>query len=317
MKSLNQSVPPSRTGRSEPDAWEMLHQLPGWVRDRVVSVDYFQAASQAYNLAEVVLSEALPQPLRSGDFRLLLLLPRGEVVAREADLGLQRFRRGDQAGNLSGNLYFGAAADCLHRSGGPYCAIMLTIAESAWRMRLQRLSGQDSATLDLLQGAPFRDDVVEVCLKWLLEIHRHAAGGAERGSVDEILDRILLRLSTVAKNRQRQVTAHDPRRPESLRRTIEYMHAYCERQLPREQLATIAGVSPCYFTRLFAKTVGETPKRYLLRLRVEKAKRMLRENADISLAEVSAASGFWNASHLCREFNRFVGVSAQVYRRYS
>ncbi|WP_158265113.1 helix-turn-helix domain-containing protein [Blastopirellula marina] len=319
MKYFQGFSSPAPTCRKETDAWEILDRSPGWIRDRVIAVDYFQSRGQTYNLAEVVLTEAIPTEQFFSEFFLSLLLPLDEAAASNLDPASGDVGRRDQRAksHQPGNLVFGAAgAERLLTGGGPFRSIMLTIEKSAWYARMERLGDGQAATLDVLRANYFRDDVLEVCLKWFLDMHRRAAVGMEQFDSDDILDRILLRLLTLAKSQRSSVSPREELRPESVRRTVEYMHAYCERQLPREQLAMIAGVSPCYFTRLFAKAVGETPKRYLLNLRLEKAKRMLQENSNVSLAEVSAASGFWNASHLCREFGRCVGVSPHVYRRY-
>ena len=44
-----------------------------------------------------------------------------------------------------------------------------------------------------------------------------------------------------------------------------------------DQLAAQAGVSKFYFTRLFKNAMGVTPSRHLLTLRMDEARRLLRE----------------------------------------
>jgi AraC family transcriptional regulator len=52
--------------------------------------------------------------------------------------------------------------------------------------------------------------------------------------------------------------------------------------------------------------VGEPPHRYVIRLRIERAKELLREGR-LSLAQVAAAVGFADQCHFNRHFKRLVG----------
>lgn len=79
-------------------------------------------------------------------------------------------------------------------------------------------------------------------------------------------------------------------------------------------LAAHAGLSERHFTRLFTAQVGETPARYVERLRVEAARRLL-ETSDSGLAAVSGHCGFGSVETLRRAFQRRVGVAPDTYRQ--
>jgi AraC-like DNA-binding protein len=74
-----------------------------------------------------------------------------------------------------------------------------------------------------------------------------------------------------------------------------------------EDLAHIAGLSPFHLTRVFHEATGLPPHTYLTQLRVSRAKQRLQ--AGDPIADVAAATGFSDQSHLTRRFKRIVGVT--------
>ncbi len=75
-----------------------------------------------------------------------------------------------------------------------------------------------------------------------------------------------------------------------------------------------AGYSPRHFIALFRSAVGLTPKHYYRVKRFTAALRLLAANADQSLADLAASTGYSDQSHLTREFREFAGVSPTQYR---
>ncbi|GHF16042.1 AraC family transcriptional regulator [Amycolatopsis deserti] len=84
--------------------------------------------------------------------------------------------------------------------------------------------------------------------------------------------------------------------------------------LPLADLAAAAALSVSQFTRRFKAATGETPHRYLMRLRVEHACRLLRGSA-LSIPEVAARCGFSHQEHLTRVMRGRMGVTPGAYRR--
>jgi AraC family transcriptional regulator len=69
---------------------------------------------------------------------------------------------------------------------------------------------------------------------------------------------------------------------------------------------------PSHLTRLFKKATGLTPHRYLIMIRVDRARRLLL-STDESIAEVAAHVGFADQSHLNRHFKRIVGITPGAF----
>jgi AraC family transcriptional regulator len=83
-------------------------------------------------------------------------------------------------------------------------------------------------------------------------------------------------------------------------------------------LADIAGaahLSPYHLTRVFKKATGISPHQYLVQVRVNSARSLLTAGAgDRSLAEIAAAVGFADQSHLTRHFKRMLGITPKQLR---
>lgn len=73
-------------------------------------------------------------------------------------------------------------------------------------------------------------------------------------------------------------------------------------------------MSTRHFSRMFYAEVGETPARYVERVRIEAARTQLEHN-DASLDVVARECGFGTAESLRRAFQRRIGVAPDSYRR--
>ena len=101
--------------------------------------------------------------------------------------------------------------------------------------------------------------------------------------------------------------------PGRLRRVFEYIEANLDVNVRLDTLAREVGVSAFHFSRLFRQSTGSSPHQYLLRRRLDRAKTLLRQ-PDVSLAEVSASTGFADQSHFTKVFRQFTGVTPSEYR---
>jgi transcriptional regulator GlxA family with amidase domain len=94
-----------------------------------------------------------------------------------------------------------------------------------------------------------------------------------------------------------------------------WMLEHLDRPLTVDDLARRAAMSPRTFARAFAAAFGTTPARYLTRLRVEAARRLI-EQTDAGLEQVAAAAGFGSADVMRRAFLRVLGMQPRQYRRH-
>jgi AraC-like DNA-binding protein len=79
------------------------------------------------------------------------------------------------------------------------------------------------------------------------------------------------------------------------------------------ELARAARLSPAHFSREFARAFGETPHRYLLTRRLERAAALLR-TTDRSVADICMTVGLRSVGSFTTSFGRMYGLSPTAYR---
>jgi len=99
-----------------------------------------------------------------------------------------------------------------------------------------------------------------------------------------------------------------------IRRAVELMQAHLGRELPLEEIASAAYLSPFHFARLFKKLTGATPHAYLASLRAARARALLAET-DLSVTEVGARVGYSSPSHFARAFRQATGTTPSAFRQ--
>jgi len=102
----------------------------------------------------------------------------------------------------------------------------------------------------------------------------------------------------------------------ALRRAHDLIDRDYADALDLDALAREAGYSKYHFARTFAAAYGETPRAYLTRRRVERAKSLLR-TANLSVTEVCLLVGFESLGSFSSLFRRLVGQSPSAYRASS
>ena len=99
--------------------------------------------------------------------------------------------------------------------------------------------------------------------------------------------------------------------PESITRVLHFLEDHASSpDLSLSRLARIAGMSPFHFCRSFKKTTGHSPMQYVIRLRIDRAKKLLKFHSNrMSISQIATALGFYDASNLNRHFKRLTGLT--------
>ena len=99
-----------------------------------------------------------------------------------------------------------------------------------------------------------------------------------------------------------------------LRRITELVAAKIEDELTLAEMAQSVELTTAHFARMFRKATGETPHRFVLLRRIERAKEMLRSD-HMRIIDVAVACGFKTQEHFAQVFRQMCGVSPTEYRR--
>ena len=99
-----------------------------------------------------------------------------------------------------------------------------------------------------------------------------------------------------------------------LKQVTDWIAEHLTEDLNLDQLSAQVGLSKFHFHRLFKRAVGVSPSRYHIDLRMNEARRLLRETKN-SVVDVALDVGYTNPSHFAKLFRRETGLTPSDYRR--
>ena len=99
-----------------------------------------------------------------------------------------------------------------------------------------------------------------------------------------------------------------------LRLVSEFVNNNIDKTLTLNELSGVVGMSPYYFSRLFKKATGYTPHQYVIKARIERAKKMLRDS-NLPIAQISMEVGYESQSHFTMVFKRLTGLTPAEFMR--
>lgn len=101
---------------------------------------------------------------------------------------------------------------------------------------------------------------------------------------------------------------------QAVTRVIETMHENLGEPLTIDDMARAAMYSKFHFSRVFQRTTGISPGRFLSAIRLQEAKRLL-VSTSLSVTEISHRVGYSSVGTFSSRFGRSVGVSPTQYRQ--
>lgn len=107
---------------------------------------------------------------------------------------------------------------------------------------------------------------------------------------------------------------HEETKVRPIRQAKQYIQNHFSEQITMEEVSGVVGLSSAYFSVLFKKAEGEGFAKYLINLRVEEAKRLLRES-NLPTAEICRRVGYNDLKHFTHTFEKATGVKPATYRK--
>ena len=227
--------------------------------------------------------------LQLGSGSEALLMP-GEARVTEADTRLHAVGRGNAV----------------------WVALLGTLP--AWRQVLHGQLGVPAPDAILM---PARHAADRELRRAALALARAARKDDAAAACEALIDRIVVLQAGFA-----QAIARCPGRTYAQRRQVfmrlqrvrNYLAANCHLDIDNDSLARMANYSPWHFIRAFRAAYEETPHAFLVRQRLERARRLLRASP-LAIAEIALESGFENRSAFSRLFRQRFGTTAGALRR--
>jgi AraC family transcriptional regulator len=289
-KGLDERVPGTRLAASRGRAW----------KDLLVQV-YERHPRQAS-----LLIPAVPEPL-------IVWILSGQAMVEERELG-----GGWQAHQVTGGDFFLTNARDPYElrwttdEGAPFEVMHLHLGLPLLKRATTEILGEN-CEVELRDVSGERDAVLSALLEALRAELMSTFGPSAmfvQGLAQSLAVHLVRQYGTVATGRQR---ARGGLPAFKLRRVIDLMESQLDCDFHLARLARDVGLSEFHFGRAFKQSTGYPPSRYFIRLRMERARQLLRETSR-SIIEIGLEVGYTSASHFAQVFRRETGVAPSDYR---
>jgi AraC-like DNA-binding protein len=180
--------------------------------------------------------------------------------------------------------------------------------------RIEEAINRPFESFGSLHASVFRQAQIERLVSMLWRTAAQLQIAAERLRYEGMLSMLAGELVLLSKQFEPKTRTQRTLTPESIARLREYIDAHLHRSIGQDELAALADTPSLIFHRVFKASVGDTPHRYVTRLRIERACLLLRDQRQ-PLIDVALACGFCDQGHMTRVFNQHLGITPGHFRR--
>lgn len=184
--------------------------------------------------------------------------------------------------------------------------------EDGWKYRMMYPSiatmQQFNGTIPYFGDPVIHDKTLAAMMHRAHTILETSDSNLERDSYLHLVFETMVNQYAVNRTIQRRIS-NEPSIVQKIRTYIENNYA---ENITLDELTSLAGLTPYHLVRVFHQQVGLPPHKYLIHVRIERAKALLKMGE--TLAQVAFMTGFTDQSHFTRRFKRVVGVTPGQYR---
>lgn len=195
----------------------------------------------------------------------------------------------------------------------PFEFLLVSLGLPILQRALVEVLGVNATYAQLRDVSGFEDPTLDVLMEQLhSELVRRRASRLYVHSIAQATAIHLVRNYSVTAQRIRSGSPSLP--GYRLRQITNWMAEHIADEINLDQLAAKAGLSKFHFHRLFKSATGVSPSHYHINLRMDIARRLLRETTK-NVVTIALEIGYTNPSHFARLFRRETGLSPSYYRR--
>ncbi|WP_168119746.1 AraC family transcriptional regulator [Paenibacillus sp. HB172176] len=198
-------------------------------------------------------------------------------------------------------------------------------AASPWRYRWIAFRGSEASELASLAG--FHDETQIIMLEQrrraqllYYQIYQAFRGGRPSASLEAtgLFHLLMACYSRMAASPIEEELMHGRLHGEGdqlHQRVVHYLSTQYTHPVSIEQMAESLGYNRAYLSRIFKERTGLSPISFLLRLRLDKAKLLLREKPHLTIEQTAASVGIQDALYFSKQFRNVYGISPTAYRK--
>jgi len=245
---------------------------------------------------------------------VLIWVTSGEVEVQERETNgpwlTTRVKKGSFFLSMGGSPY-----DCHWKTltSEPFEVMHVLIGLPFLERALDEVFGADATHAELRDVSGFADVTLDSFIRQLhAELMRPKASPLFVQSVGQAIAIYLARNYAITDTGPRSGSSSLP--GYKVQQITHWMAEHFAEQFDLAHLAAQAGLSKFHFHRLFKRATGVSPSCYHMNLRMDAARRLLRETKK-SVVTVALEVGYASASHFAQLFRRETGLSPTEYRR--
>ncbi len=112
---------------------------------------------------------------------------------------------------------------------------------------------------------------------------------------------------------RREQQTQQSQRTSKLKPVLDYIDVHLDKVITLEELSDLVSLTPQHFCRVFKEGVGERPFQYILKRRIQVAKRLLLETNE-RISDIGKKVGMENSSYFCYNFKRLEEMTPSEFR---
>lgn len=107
---------------------------------------------------------------------------------------------------------------------------------------------------------------------------------------------------------------HNAQYPDAIVKAIHFIKNNYNLPITLDEIVNSSGLSKYHFSRLFKKTIGLTPIKYLSETRINKAIELLKDHS-LTIEDIALNVGFSTSNYFCKVFRASIGLPPGEYRK--